>query len=78
MRTKRILALLLCAAMCLSICVSGIQGAFAEAEETTVTDMIGSHCHARQLQKCCLHWRRCSENVQLYWRCQPAVRRGGH
>lgn len=41
MRTKRILALLLCAAMCLSICVSGIQGAFAEAEETTVTDMIG-------------------------------------
>ena len=41
MRTKRILALLLCAVMCLSICVSGIQGAFAEAEETTVTDMIG-------------------------------------
>ena len=41
MRTKRILALLLCAAMCLPICVSGIQGAFAEAEETTVTDMIG-------------------------------------
>lgn len=41
MRTKRILALLLCAAMFLSICVSGIQGAFAEAEETTVTDMIG-------------------------------------
>lgn len=41
MRTKRILALLLCAAMCLSICVGGIQGAFAEAEETTVTDMIG-------------------------------------
>ena len=41
MRTKRILALLLCAAMCLSICVSGIQGALAEAEETTVTDMIG-------------------------------------
>lgn len=41
MRTKRILALLLCAAMCLSICVNGIQGAFAEAEETTVTDMIG-------------------------------------
>ena len=41
MRTKRILALLLCTAMCLSICVSGIQGAFAEAEETTVTDMIG-------------------------------------
>ena len=41
MRTKRILALLLCVAMCLSICVSGIQGAFAEAEETTVTDMIG-------------------------------------
>ena len=41
MRTKRILALLLCAVMCLSICVSGIQGAFAETEETTVTDMIG-------------------------------------
>lgn len=41
MRTKRILALLLCAAMYLSICVSGIQGAFAETEETTVTDMIG-------------------------------------
>ncbi len=41
MRTKRILALLLCAAMCLSICVIGIQGALAEAEETTVTDMIG-------------------------------------
>lgn len=41
MRTKRILVLLLCAAMCLSVCVGGIQSAFAEAEETTVTDMIG-------------------------------------
>lgn len=41
MRTKRILALLLCAAMCLSICMGSIQNAFAEAEETTVTDMIG-------------------------------------
>ena len=41
MRIKRILVLLLCAAMCLSVCVGGIQSAFAEAEETTVTDMIG-------------------------------------
>ena len=41
MRIKRILALLLCAAMCLSVCVGDIQSAFAEAEETTVTDMIG-------------------------------------
>ena len=41
MRAKRILALLLCAAMCLSICVDGIQSVFAEAEETAVTDMIG-------------------------------------
>ena len=38
---RMLLALLLCAAMCLSICVSGIQGALAEAEEATVTDMIG-------------------------------------
>lgn len=41
MKTKRILALLLCAAMCLSICMGNIQSVFAEAEETTVTDMIG-------------------------------------